>query len=41
MLHQQWPHEQLWRIPGMGATRHRLIDLPEAAANGANGVGPA
>lgn len=41
LLHQHWPHEQVWRIPGMGTTRHRLIDLPEAAANGANGVGPA
>ncbi|OHX03897.1 hypothetical protein BFV98_13310 [Micromonospora sp. WMMB235] len=39
LLHQHWPHEQVWRTPRMGDTRHRLIDLPEAAADGADGVG--
>ncbi|MFF0101858.1 MarR family transcriptional regulator [Micromonospora sp. NPDC005257] len=27
MLRQHWPHEQVWRIPGEGTARHRLLDL--------------
>jgi hypothetical protein len=38
LLHRHWPHERVWRTFATGATRHRLIDLPEAAAGGADGV---
>jgi DNA-binding MarR family transcriptional regulator len=28
LLHQHWPHEQVWRVSPAGSARHRLIDLP-------------